>query len=155
MSRRKETVPNTCLYRRRRSRLSVGQHAFEINGGVSSVFFSSTQSHNPSVHGSFRKREWSARCSGPITARRGSQRTAGLGDVLSGPGTLGRGDSSSLLLLCLAVRPVDQQQGELALIAFEGCWLLYGLQFLVCNHGWLQTACPATKQQRPDPLFSE
>lgn len=33
MSRRKESVPNTCLYRRRRSRLSVGQHAFEINGG--------------------------------------------------------------------------------------------------------------------------
>jgi hypothetical protein len=26
-------ILNTCLYPRRRSRLSVGQHAFEINGG--------------------------------------------------------------------------------------------------------------------------
>lgn len=26
-------VLNTCLYRQRRSRLSVGHHAFEINGG--------------------------------------------------------------------------------------------------------------------------
>jgi hypothetical protein len=33
MSRRKETALTTYLYQQRRSRLSVGHHAFEINGG--------------------------------------------------------------------------------------------------------------------------
>jgi hypothetical protein len=52
---------NTYLYPRRRSRLSVGQHAFEINGGGNVSLFLKHAIAKSSVRGSFGKELWSAK----------------------------------------------------------------------------------------------
>lgn len=51
MSRRKEWHSPVTYIDGAGHRLIVGQHAFEINGGETSVFFPSTQSHKSSVLG--------------------------------------------------------------------------------------------------------
>jgi hypothetical protein len=89
---------NTYLYPRRRSRLSVGQHAFEINGGGNVSLFLKHAIAKPSVHDCFGKELWSGSSADESEGGRAgpvSQRTACLGDVLSGPGIFRAWRSSS------------------------------------------------------------
>lgn len=85
--------------------------------GETSVFFSSTQSHKSSVHDSFGNERWDGSTAdesqrgraGPV-----SQRTACLGDVLSGPGIC-RGVAVLVMIIAVPCSPpIDHHDCELA-----------------------------------------
>jgi len=82
MSRGKETALTTCLYPRRRSRHSVGHHAFEINRGGKRQSFSQARNRTKRPCVSRSGRNDGADQSQERPALPISQRTAFLGDAV-------------------------------------------------------------------------